>query len=226
MRSRLISFLSFPPFLLSSPTFGRTLSYPSFRPYPRFSLFPLPSAFLPPPSNLFAKETDGTCDPQPDFPESLLGLPVPGSLSSQVPRVRSPALFTVYCIPWHFSASHLHGHCCVLHVALVHNVLLCLDQATCADLTGNYVFTGPSIGTTQLTQSGCQGSSSFWSYTVNGLTATIANTVVTGSISGLPGAYIITWSNGYVYTQQVLEFEHGRSARGFSAGRGPRPSTV
>ena len=59
-----------------------------------------------------------------------------------------------------------------------------------------------------------------WSYTVDGLTA-IANGI-TGSISGLPGAYIITWSNGYVYTQQVLEFEHGRSARAVFAQDGGR----
>merc|ERR1719191_2488932 len=72
------------------------------------------------------------------------------------------------------------------------------------DLTGQYVFSGPTCGTESLTQCGCQGSSnSGWSYTVSGGTVTIDARGVTGSISGSTGAYTITFSNGYVFTTQV-----------------------
>ena len=83
MRSRLPPFPSsvmyFPP-----PAPARVFSHPSFRLYPRFSLFPLHYSFLSHPSFDLRKKPDGTCDPHPAWvPRDLsLGSPSLGSLSS------------------------------------------------------------------------------------------------------------------------------------------------
>ena len=105
------SFLSLPPFLLSPPLSGRVSSHLTFRLYPRFSLIPLPLVFLSPLSPVFAKEADGTCDPQSSFPRIFPWGPrlwfseFLGFLGFVC--FRALFCFALNCIAWSCSASHL-----------------------------------------------------------------------------------------------------------------------
>jgi len=77
-----------------------------------------------------------------------------------------------------------------------------LQEASCPNLSGTYTYL-PNGVTVTLNQTGCKGSSNAgWSYTVSGTQATIGNGI-TGTITGLAGTYVISWSNGYTYTQQA-----------------------
>jgi hypothetical protein len=85
------------------------------------------------------------------------------------------------------------------------NVLLTIGKVNakqdCIDISGHYSYKGEHDGTITLKQTGCDGSlSNGLSYTVKGAIATLAQGEK-GSISGHAGAYVIKWSNHYVYKQ-------------------------
>ena len=104
------------PFLRSSSLYSPLcLGLLSSLPHLRFSLFPLPSSFLSPPSLTLRKRPSSTLTPSPGSPGSSLGFPSLGCLSSRVPSGSSDSLncqfcIALYCIGLHCVASH---HFCI-----------------------------------------------------------------------------------------------------------------
>ena len=101
------SFLTLPSnYILASPSFSSLL---------------VPLSSLP----LFAKETRWHLRPSAWLPRALsLGSPSLGPLSSWG---SSGSIGSLHCIELLHFASHEHVYCFVLHIALVHIALLCLE---------------------------------------------------------------------------------------------------
>ena len=128
MRSRLVPLpSSVPP--LSIPL-GQGLISSSFPPVS--SLLHRPSSLGVPLSSLLLsrKRPMALATFSPASPESLIGLPIPGPRPwfSGFPEFLGFAqflhCFSLHCIGWQCSASHLHVYCFVLHIALL--TLLCI----------------------------------------------------------------------------------------------------
>ena len=123
MRSRLVPLPS-SVHPLSIPL-GQGLISSSFPPVS--SLLHRPSSLgVPLSSLLLAKAADGTCDLQPGFPGIFAWAPRPwfSGFPGFLGFAQFLHCFSLHCIGWQCSASHLHVYCSVLHIALL--TLLCI----------------------------------------------------------------------------------------------------